>query len=108
MLPAVRGPLSVARHIVAYTWLMVAATLALIVVAPMGWIYSIGAVVLGVTFAVQAYRLWAGIRSDRRDPNLADGDYSEASLKRAMQLFHGSISYLAVIFLLVGLDPFVV
>ena len=33
---------------------------------------------------------------------------SEASLKRAMQLFHGSISYLAVIFLLVGLDPFVV
>ena len=28
MLPAVRGPLSVARHIVAYTWLMVAATLA--------------------------------------------------------------------------------
>jgi len=25
-----------------------------------------------------------------------------------MQLFHGSISYLAVIFLLVGLDPFVV
>lgn len=108
MLPAVRGPLSVARHIVAYTWLMIAATLALIVVAPMGWIYSIGAGVLGVAFAVQAYRLWAGIRSDRRDPNLADDDYSEASLKRAMQLFHGSISYLAVIFLLVGLDPFVV
>jgi len=24
-----------------------------------------------------------------------------------MQLFHGSITYLAVIFLLVGLDPFV-
>jgi heme O synthase-like polyprenyltransferase len=63
---------------------------------------------LGVAFAVQAYRLWAGIRSDRRDPDLADDDYSQASLKRAMQLFHGSISYLAVIFLLVGLDPFVV
>jgi heme O synthase-like polyprenyltransferase len=74
----------------------------------MGWIYSVGAVVLGLTFAVQAYRLWAGIRCDRRDPNLADDDYSDGTLKRAMQLFHASISYLAVIFLLVGLDPFVV
>ena len=111
MLPAVRGPKVVARHIVAYSWVMVATSLALIFVAPMGWVYAIGAASLGAAFLVQAYRLWASVRRDCRSSSV-DGsspqtDYSERSLKLSMQLFHGSITYLAVIFLLVGLDPFV-
>jgi len=107
MLPAVRSATSVGRHIVGYSWVMVLTSLALIVVAPMGWVYSIGTVVLGAAFLVQAYRLLSRIKADRRDAELTADDYSPASLKRAMQLFHGSITYLAVIFLLVGLDPFV-
>jgi len=117
MLPAVRSPRSVARHIVAYSWVMVGTSLALIVIAPMGWVYGIGASVLGAAFLAQAYRLWSSIRDDARRGVVAavdeqadapnDQEYSARSLKQSMRLFHGSITYLAVLFLLVGLDPFV-
>jgi protoheme IX farnesyltransferase len=107
MLPAVRTATSVGRHIVGYSWVMVLTSLALIPIAPMGWVYSVGAVLLGGAFLVQAYRLSARINIDRSAAEITDDDYSPASLKLAMQLFHGSITYLAVIFLLVGLDPFV-
>ena len=122
MLPAVRSPRSVARHILAYSWVMVATSLALVVVAPMGWVFGVGAAVLGAAFLVQAYRLWSSIRNDalvaRSAPgavgdgasNVEDMDapeYSTQSLKQSMRLFHGSITYLAVLFLLIGLDPFV-
>jgi len=113
----VRSPRSVARHIVAYSWVMVGTSLALIVIAPMGWVYGIGATVLGAAFLVQAYRLWSSIRDDARGAVVAavdgqvdssnDQEYSARSLKQSMRLFHGSITYLAVLFLLVGLDPFV-
>ena len=106
MLPVVRSPRSVARHIVIYSWLMVTTSLALIVVAPVGWVYGIGAGIVGAVFLMQAYRLWASIRRDRLSG--ADTNYSASTLKVSMQLFHGSISYLAIIFLLVGLSPFVV
>jgi len=105
MLPAVRTPMSVARHIVGYSWVLVVTSLALIFVAPMGVVYTVGASVLGVAFLAQAYRLWLSIRRDRRDTS---SEYSPQSLKLSMQLFHGSITYLAVLFLLVGIDPFVV
>lgn len=104
MLPAVRTPISVARHIVGYSWLLVITSVALIFVAPMGVVYTVGASLLGVGFLAQAYRLWASIRRDRRENT---PEYSPVSLKLSMQMFHGSITYLAVIFLLVGLDPFV-
>jgi len=107
MLPAVRTATSVGRRIVGYSWVMVLTSLALIPIAPMGWVYSVGAVLLGGAFLVQAYRLSARINIDRSAAEITDDDYSPASLKLAMQLFHGSITYLAVIFLLVGLDPFV-
>lgn len=105
MLPAVRTPISVARHIVGYSWLLVITSFALIFVAPMGVVYTVGASLLGVGFLAQGYRLWASIRRDRRENT---PEYSPVSLKLSMQMFHGSITYLAVIFLLVGLDPFVV
>ena len=105
MLPAVRTPMSVARHIVGYSWVLVVTSLALIFVAPMGVVYTVGASVLGVAFLAQAYRLWLSIRRDRRDTS---SEYSPQSLKLSMQMFHGSITYLAVLFLLVGIDPFVV
>ena len=107
MLPVVRSPRSVARHIVVYSWLMVVTSLALVVVAPVGWVYGIGAAVVGAIFLIQAYRLWSSIRRDRLSQRDA-AEYSASTLRVSMQLFHGSISYLAIIFLLVGLSPFVV
>jgi len=104
MLPAVRTPVSVARHIAVYSWLLVVTSLVLIPVASMGTVYAVGATVLGVAFLAQAYRLWASIRRDRGEDS---SEYSPRSLKLSMQMFHGSITYLAVLFLLVGINPFV-
>ena len=107
MLPVVRSPRSVARHIVVYSWLMVVTSLALVLVAPVGWVYGVGAGLVGAAFLVQSYRLWGSIRRDRLS-GVDPGEYSASTLRVSMQLFHGSISYLAIIFLLVGLSPFVV
>jgi protoheme IX farnesyltransferase len=104
MLPAVRTPVSVARHITVYSWLLVVTSLVLIPVASMGTVYAVGATVLGVAFLAQAYRLWASIRRDRGEDS---SEYSPRSLQLSMQMFHGSITYLAVLFLLVGINPFV-
>lgn len=106
MLPVTRSPRSVARHVVAYSWLMVVTSLLLVLVAPVGWVYGVGAALVGAVFLVQAYRLWAGVRRDRRS-QISTDEYSPATLRISMQLFHGSISYLAIIFLLVGVSPFV-
>lgn len=94
MLPVVRTELQVTASIVGYSWVMVLMSLALIPVAPMGWAYGVGAVVLGAAFLWLAYRL-------RREVRAGD-DVTKA----AMRLFHGSITYLALLFLLVALDPF--
>ena len=94
MLPVVAERRVVARQIIVYSWLMVAASLALIPVAPMGWVYSAAAAILGVIFLVEAYRLRARVVGDSADA-------------RPMRLFHWSITYLALIFLAVAIDPFV-
>lgn len=97
MLPVVK-PLSVtARQVVLYSWAMVAASLVLIPVAHMGWAYAIGAVVLGTCFLVLAYGLHASVRRDESE---------ERIVAVAMRVFHGSITYLALLFLLVAIDPF--
>ena len=96
MLPVVKSSVEVARSIVLYTWVMVGMSLVLIPVAPMGWVYSIGAVLLGAAFIVEAYRLLGHVRKD-----------DAQTVKVAMRIFHGSITYLALLFLLVALDPFV-
>ncbi|HEY4331708.1 MAG TPA: heme o synthase, partial [Ilumatobacteraceae bacterium] len=51
MLPAVAPLAEVQRQMVIYTVAMVAATLALIPIGHLGWIYAVGAVVLGATLA---------------------------------------------------------
>lgn len=95
MLPVVRSAHQVSRSIVAYSWVMVATSVALIPVAGMGWVYGIASVVLGAGFLLLAYRLLAGTRS-QADPTVL-----------AMRLFHFSITYLALLFLAVAVDPFV-
>jgi heme o synthase len=86
MLPVVATPAVVARKILIYSWLMVAATLALAVWA--GWLYAAGAIVLGTWFLVEAHRLRA---------NVAAGESPVP-----MRLFHQSIAYLALLFAVVA------
>lgn len=93
MLPVIATDRVVARHIVIYSLVMVFTSLVLIPVARMGPVYVVGSLVLGIAFLVLAF----GVRT------AVDSAQLEA---RAMRLFHGSITYLAVLFLLVGVDPF--
>ena len=96
MLPVVASRTRVGVEILIYSYVMVATSLVLIPVAPMGWVYTAVAVTLGVLFLYEAHSLLHRIR--RSD---ADADV------KPMRLFHGSISYLALLFLAVAIDPFI-
>ncbi|MDD2817262.1 MAG: heme o synthase [Candidatus Nanopelagicales bacterium] len=96
MLPVLKTSEQVTQSILRYSWVMVLVSLALIPVAPMGPVYDVSAIVLGAVFMVEAYRL----RSAARKAN-------EDLLALAMRLFHYSITYLALLFLAVAVDPFV-
>ena len=73
---------------------MVATSLVLVPVAPMGWVYTVTAVLAGAVFLVEAHRL---LRAARRG-------VTGAAL-RPMRLFHYSITYVTVLFLAVAVDP---
>lgn len=93
MLPVIDTPLQVANQIIAYSWIMVATTLVLIPVAGMNWLYSGIAIASGALFIYEAYALRSRVRKNLDDIN-------------PMRLFHWSISYLSLIFLVIGIDPF--
>lgn len=86
MLPVVASARTVAVQILLYSVAMVVTSLALWPVASLGWIYGLAAVLAGIWFLAEAWRLY------RR----AIADESGASLG-AMRVFHGSITYLTVV-----------
>ncbi|MDU0315853.1 heme o synthase [Phycicoccus sp. M110.8] len=94
MLPVVERFVVVARQIVAYSWAMVVASLALVWVNPMGWLYLATAVVTGGFFLAEAYRLLRAAKAG-----------AGPTVLKPMRLFHFSISYVAILFLGVALDP---
>jgi len=93
MLPVVAEPAAVARQVVAYSWVMVAVSLLLWPVAGTTPVYGAAAVVLGAAFLREAYLLLGRARS---------GAPVEGA---AMRLFHGSITYLTLLFVAVAVDP---
>jgi protoheme IX farnesyltransferase len=94
MLPVVKDARGVAGQIVAYSWVMVATSLALWPVAGTGPVYPVVAVALGVGFLLEAHLMWG--RARRSD---------EISKVRPMRLFHWSNMYLSLLFVAVALDP---
>jgi heme o synthase len=90
MLPVVAGRQATAARIVAYSVVLVAASLALWPVGHTGALYVSAAVVLGIGFVASAVRV-------RREQTTA----------AAMALFRYSISYLGLLFLAVALDTVV-
>ena len=96
MLPVERDSQHVGRQIVVYSWAMVLTSLALIPVAPMGWVYAVVAVLAGGLFLAEAHRLL----------RVASRGGTQAELK-PMRLFHYSISYVTLLFLAVAIDPLV-
>ena len=92
MLPVVATPVAVARQIVGYSWLTVAASLLLWPIAT-GWVYGVLAAAAGLALLVEAHRLYAATARGERG--------------RPMRLFHLSNSYLAFVFVAVAVDTFV-
>jgi protoheme IX farnesyltransferase len=91
MLPVVASPVQVARRIVRYSWLTVAASLVLWPVAT-GWVYGVLALGAGTVLLLEAHRLLAVTR--------------RGGTARPMRLFHLSNSYLAFVFVAVAVDTF--
>jgi len=98
MLPVVAPARVVTRNVALYSIAMAISSIVLIPIAPMGWVYTVGAVILGAWFIVISLGL---VKLSRRD-NAVYEDLQEP----AMKAFHGSITYLALLFLLIGVSPF--
>lgn len=93
MLPVVRGSKTVAVQIILYSWALVVSSFMLIPAGNMGWIYTGTAVVTGIWFMWESYVLYGeGLKGEPKNP---------------MRLFHGSITYLTVLFIAVALDPLI-
>jgi heme o synthase len=95
MLPVVASPVRTTREILLYSIALVAATLVLVPVAHMGWLYLGAAIALGAVFIGMAFRLWRLARHD------------QATTKEAMRLFGYSITYLTLLFCAMAGDVFV-
>lgn len=95
MLPVVASLPRTTLEMLVYTVVMWAVTLLVGPVAHLGWIYAVGALLLGGLFTLGAARLW---RTARR---------GTADVAAAMKLFHYSITYLTVLFVLMPIDVLV-
>ncbi|MBI4672322.1 MAG: protoheme IX farnesyltransferase [Chloroflexi bacterium] len=89
MLPAAWGQAEARRHIILYSILLVIVTLMPFLFRGLGWIYLVGAILLGAYFLTLAARLWF-----TRD----------ASKFLARKLYHYSNAYLATLFILMVVD----
>ena len=92
MLPVVADRQKVASQIAIYSWIMVATTLVLPLVSELSIVYVLGAIILNLIFMREVYALRNRAKSDDLDIN-------------PMKLFHWSITWLALLFFLIGLDP---
>ncbi|HEX7522208.1 MAG TPA: heme o synthase [Acidimicrobiia bacterium] len=90
MLPVVKGTAATARQIVVYSGVVVAVTLLLFGVEPMGLVYFVTAVGLGGAFIWQAVRL-----------------AHDATPQRAIKLFMYSNTYLALLFAAIAVDTLI-
>ncbi|AMB58404.1 heme o synthase [Microterricola viridarii] len=91
MLAVVRGRAQVGLQTILYAWATVACSLLLVPVAGMGIVYTAVALVTGGWFIYETHRLYNhAIRHNEVSP---------------MRVFHGSIAYLTLLFVAVGIDP---
>jgi protoheme IX farnesyltransferase len=97
MLPVVADDGVVSKQILLYSYAMVATSLTLIIA--LSWIYAGLSIFAGVWFIKGAHDLRFLINTKIHSQEVID--------KAAMKLFHGSITYLSIIFFAVGLDALI-
>lgn len=93
MLPVVRSAQVVGVQIVLYSWALVVSTLLLIPASNLGWIYTGAAALSGGWFLFEATLLYNSSKT--------------GEVKTPMRLFHGSITYLTVLFIAIAVDPLI-
>jgi protoheme IX farnesyltransferase len=91
MLPVVRNNTTVGVQIVLYAWALIASTILLVPVGQMGVIYSATAALGGLLFLIESHRL--------------NAEAKKGEIRNPMRLFHGSITYLTLLFIAIALDP---
>jgi len=92
MLAVVRGRTVVGLQVILYAWATVACSLLLIPIGNMGLLYAAVAVLAGGWFIFETHRLYSLAIRHNEDV-------------KPMRVFHGSISYLTLLFVAVGVDP---
>lgn len=95
MLPVLKGNVAVAKQIVIYSWVMVAVSMLLWPLAHTSWLYPTSAAILGGLWLKEAHGL----------QTRAKAGMVGAKLKE-MRLFHWSITYLTLLFVVIAVDPF--
>jgi protoheme IX farnesyltransferase len=91
MLPVVRNNKTVGVQIVLYAWALVASSILLVPIGGMGFIYTATAILGAVFFLLESHRL--------------NAEAKKGEITKPMRLFHGSITYLTVLFIAIALDP---
>ena len=87
MLPVVVGREETQRQIIIYSWVFLASTLILFPLRLMGWIYFIAALLLGIKFMIDAYRV-----------------RSKGTRAVALSLYKYSLLHLALLFVAMVID----
>lgn len=95
MLGAIAPAHSVSVQVVLYGWAMVICSLLLIPVGGAGWVYGLSAAAVGGWFLYQCHKLHYLALSQK------------ATSRTSMVVFHGSITYLTILFIALAIDPFV-
>ena len=94
MMPVVEGHRATARLMVVYSLVVWALTFVLWLVAPLGWLYLVVAMVLGLLFTGGAVQL-----ARETDP--------QAQARRAIRYFSFSITHLTLLFLALAVDQLI-
>ena len=95
MLGATDSAKSVSVQVVLYGWAMVMCSLLLVPLGGAGWVYTATAVLIGAWFLYHCHKLHYLALAE------------QATSRTAMVVFHGSITYLTVLFIALAIDPFV-
>ena len=95
MLGAIASAKSVSVQVVLYAWAMVICSLLLVTLGQAGWVYTLTALGAGAWFLYHCHKLHYLALA------------GQATSRTAMVVFHGSITYLTLIFVALAIDPFV-
>lgn len=98
MLGAIANARRVSVQVVLYAWATVVCSLLLVPLGGAGIVYTVVAGVAGLWFVYESHVLYREAQADHKPAEVN---------RKAMKVFHISITYLSIVFLALAIDPFV-